>query len=126
MKNEFLANVVWLMHILFVLWVVIVPFTQNKPMLVLHLVMVPFIQLHWLLSNDTCALTVAERWLRGVDKSESFFHNLVSPIYVIKDEDIRAWSWLLSFVLWFITLTKVVDDPSMIASVFMPWKSPEH
>lgn len=122
MKSDILANVCWLLHVLFVAWVAITPFTNNKPMLVLHLVVMPFLWLHWLLNNDTCALTVAERYLRGVDKSESFFHNLVSPIYVIKDDDLRGFCWLASFVLWLISLAKVCDDPSALYSVFMPWK----
>lgn len=123
MRSELLANICWLLHVLFVLWVVITPFTNNKPMLVLHLIVMPFLWLHWMLNNDTCALTVAERYLRGVDKSESFFHNLVSPIYVIQDEELRGFCWLCSFVLWLITLTKVVEDPSVVMAVLMPLRT---
>lgn len=118
MKSEFLANLVWLLHMAFVLWVVIVPFTNNEPMLVLHLIVMPFLWFHWLVNNDTCALTLMERGLRGVSEQESFFHNLVSPVYKIQDGQLRVVCWVASFVLWFITLRKVMKRPTMIKDVF--------
>lgn len=116
--NTFLANVCWVLHILFVLWVVVTPFTNNEPMLVLHLITMPFLWFHWLLSDDTCALTLMERHLRGVDAKESFFHNLVSPVYKIRDDQLRAASWAISIGLWLVTLAKVMRRPAMIRDVF--------
>lgn len=121
MLSQALANIVWCLHILFIVWMVVVPFTNNEPMLVLHAVVVPFLWLHWAMSEDTCALTVAERWLRGVEKSESFFHNLMSPIYVIQDDDVRKWSWVASIVLWLVTMSKVMKKPHIFKDVLLPW-----
>lgn len=118
MQSTLLANLCWLLHILFVLWVVIVPFTNNEPMLVLHLMIMPFLWFHWVLADDTCALTLMERHLRGVSSNESFFHNLVSPVYKIQDKDLRATSWIVSVVLWLITFSKVMRRPQMIRDVF--------
>jgi len=118
MQSEFLANVVWVLHLAFVAWMIIVPFTNNEPMLVLHLMIVPFLWMHWALNDDTCALTLAERHLRGVSSNESFFHNLVSPVYKIRDEDVRSVSWLVSVALWGLTLSKVLKRPSMVRDVF--------
>lgn len=118
MQSEFLANVVWLLHMAFVAWMVITPFSNNEPMLVLHLMVVPFLWMHWMLNDDTCALTLAERHLRGVSSNESFFHNLVSPVYKIRDEDMRSVSWLVSVALWGLTLSKVMKRPGMIRDVF--------
>lgn len=118
MQSEVLANVCWLLHILFVLWVVAVPFTNNEPMLVLHLIVMPFLWFHWLLSDDTCALTLMERHLRGVPAEESFFHNLVSPIYKITDSNVRTASWVISVLLWLYTLSKVLKRPQMVRDVF--------
>lgn len=119
MRSQFLANVCWLLHVLFSLWVVITPFTNNEPMLVLHLFIMPFLWFHWALHDDTCALTLAERYLRGVEAKESFFHNLVSPVYKIQDEQMRSFSWTVSVVLWLITLYKVTRRPGMIKDVFL-------
>lgn len=119
MASAFLANVCWVLHILFVLWVLIVPFTNNEPMLVLHLIMLPFLWFHWWVNDDTCALTLAERSLRGVPSEESFFHNLVSPVYKIRDSDVRSASWVISILLWLVTLAKVLQRPAMIREVFL-------
>lgn len=118
MQNEALANLCWLLHILFVLWVLIVPFTGNEPMLVLHLIIMPFLWFHWWLNEDTCALTLMECHFRGVKSKDSFFHNLVSPVYKIRDGDVRSWSWLASVLLWLLTLSKVLRRPAMIRDVF--------
>ena len=118
MRNVFLANVCWVLHLLFVLWVLVVPFTSSEPMLVLHLMVMPFLWLHWLVNDDTCALTLMERHLRGVSAEESFFHNLVSPVYKIRDGDLRSLCWLLSVLLWLVTLSKVLRRPGMIRDVF--------
>ncbi len=119
MPNAFLANVCWVLHIAFVLWVLIVPFTNNEPMLVLHLIVLPFLWFHWWVNDDTCALTLAERSLRGVPSEESFFHNLVSPVYKIRDSDMRTASWAISILLWLVTLAKVLQRPAMIREVFL-------
>lgn len=118
MQSTFLANVCWVLHILFVLWVLAVPFTDNEPMLVLHLMVMPFLWLHWAVNDDTCALTLAERHLRGVGSEESFFHNLVSPVYKIRDDDLRVVCWWFSVGLWLVTLSKVLRRPAMIREVF--------
>ena len=121
MASELMANIVFVLHILFVLWALIVPFTNNEPMLVLHMITMPFLWLHWWIHDDTCALTLAERYLRGVECKESFFHNLVSPVYKIEDQDVRQVSWWLSIILWLVTMSKVMARPAMIKEVMMPW-----
>ncbi len=118
MRSTFLANVCWVLHVLFVLWVLVTPFTDNEPMLVLHLMVMPFLWLHWAVNDDTCALTLAERHLRGVSANDSFFHNLVSPVYKIRDQDLRVVCWWFSVGLWLVTLSKVLRRPAMIRDVF--------
>ncbi len=119
---NFAATVIWILHILLVAWVIITPFTENEPMLVLHLIMLPFLWVHWLLNDDTCALTLMEQHLRGIDPSEcaekSFFYNLVSPVYKIQDASIRELSWIVSIVLWLITLSKIVKKPEMMRHMY--------
>ena len=91
-------------------------------MLVLHFIMMPFLWFHWLLNDDTCALTLIEQKLRDLDPSEckdkSFFFNLVSPVYKIQDSDMRRAAWVISVGLWFVTLSKVLKRPSMIKDMF--------
>jgi hypothetical protein len=129
MKSEFLANVVWVLHVLFVLWLLITPFTNNGPMLVLTAILIPFLWVHWSLGlcnmggpgrQDICALTLAERYLRGVDSSESFFHNLVSPVYMISETSMSRICWGVTIVLWLITVRKIMKNPGMVSDAFFP------
>jgi hypothetical protein len=121
MQSEFLANIIYVLHILFILWFIITPFTNNPEMLVLHLVTVPFIMFHWVIQRDDCCLTLVEMKLRGLDynteSNKSFFYNLVSPFYIIRDENMRAYAWVVSICLWFITFLKVTKNPSMVTDI---------
>lgn len=101
------ASVVWLLHAAFVGFMVWAPFSGDRTALLAHLVVTPFLWLHWLLNADTCVLTVLEQRLRGVDASRSFFHALVSPVYKIPDDGVRALAWAASVALWLKTARQV-------------------
>lgn len=118
MASEFAANIVRLLHVLFVFWMVVTPFSSNEPMLVLHLFVTPFLWFHWLVNDDACSLTLLETKLRGVECSESFFHSVVSPIYKPRDQDVREMAWIASVALWFVTLYKVIQKPQMVGDMF--------
>jgi hypothetical protein len=80
----YLINII---HICIVLFVVIIPFLNSNYFLLLHLIIVPFIILHWATNNNTCALTVAEYYItelvtgKPVNKSKTFFGRLIEPVY---------------------------------------------
>ena len=88
----------------FMVWA---PTSGNKLALVVHVLVTPFLWLHWLLNDDTCALTILEKRLRGCDDGSSFVYNLVSPVYKVRDADMRAWCWVSSVVLWLVSLSQV-------------------
>lgn len=117
---EIAANIIWLIHIAFILWYIITPFTNNVPMLTLHFFTAPMLWVHWITLRDECSLTLLEMKLRGIeDCKESFFWNVVSPIYKPRtDETMRQFIWIASILLWLVTLSKVLKRPEMIAEVF--------
>lgn len=123
---SFAANIIFIIHILVVMFFVITPFLPIEtygPLLVLHAISTIFIWFHWYLGDDTCALTVMEAQLRGMTFEEaksgkSFFHNIVSPIYKIEDDDLREISWGISFILWMITMVKLTNRPDVIKELF--------
>ena len=84
--------------------------------------MLPFLWFHWILNDDTCALTLIEQKLRGLNPSEckkkSFFFNLVSPVYKIQDDAIRQAAWVASIGLWLVTVSKVMKRPAMVKDMF--------
>jgi cytochrome c oxidase assembly factor CtaG len=70
--------------------------------------------------RDECSLTLLEMKLRGIENcNESFFWNVVSPIYKPRTSDTgKQLLWLASVVLWLITLSKVLKNPHMVVDVF--------
>ena len=104
--------VVKAIHALVVAWAVIAPFSKWKHLRLTYVIFAPFLMLHWLLNNDTCALTTIECALRGLDDcSDSFVHKIVSPIYKISDSTARAIAWTFTLVSWaYAASTVTVDD----------------
>lgn len=102
--NTLLANLIYVLHLLLLVFVCVGPFVSDKLILMLYIMSVPFIQLHWVTNNDTCALTVAECALRGVQPTDSFFHKLVSPVYKLNAKTESIMLWIVSFALWLIAV----------------------
>lgn len=88
--NELFANVVMLLHWVLVGFLVYSPFSPYPALWVLSTVSLIFILSHWCMPGphqDTCALTLLERYLRGCDSKESFMHQIVSPVYKFVSPD---------------------------------------
>lgn len=125
--NCVLANVVRLIHWLFVLFVVIAPFCSKPQLVVMHAALIPFVCFHWLLNSDVCCLTLLERWIRGCDAEESFFHNVVSPIYTaavpgrgVSDETLSCWIWGATIALWSVSVCRIARHPEWVRQTFLP------
>jgi hypothetical protein len=89
--------------------------------LVLHLSTGPSLAFHWITNNDTCSLTLLEMKLRGIEKcDESFFFKIVSPIYKPTwcDDSGKQLIWVISILLWLVTVAKVVRKPGMVTGMF--------
>jgi hypothetical protein len=114
--NKLLLIIINIIHFLVILFVVGVPFTNISSLLILHFITVPFIMFHWFLNNDTCAITLAEKFVRtqmnggvSVDDWECFSHRIMSPIYKFTSNNINysQWTWTMTTFLWFITCYKL-------------------
>jgi hypothetical protein len=97
-----------LLHLLLVAFVLSGPFLTFLPVLLLYLVLIPFIVVHWVTNNDTCALTVMEAYLRGVPDRNTFFYNLVSPIYKLDHLNTPGFYYVAVAVLYGVTLAQLV------------------
>ena len=73
--------IIRLLHFLVIGFFIISPFRDNLQILLIHFISVPFLYLHWVTNNDTCALTLAEKYLRNVDDNHSFIYNVIAPFY---------------------------------------------
>lgn len=116
MFKTLLLNFISLLHIFFVLFVVGVPFLNSNYFLLLHAILVPFVMLHWVLNNNTCALTVLEKKLRqnisgkeNVD-DDCITCKLIEPVYDFKN-NYKTFSiiiYLATTILWLISVSKLV------------------
>ena len=85
--NKSILVLITVLHLIIVLFIIITPFTNSNYLLLLYVITVPFIILHWVMNNNTCSLTVAEKYIRqktyGVilNDDECFTYNLIAPIY---------------------------------------------
>ena len=123
------ATLIRLLHIAFILFYIVTPFTNNAQLLFLHLLTGPLLWVHWIAMSDDCSLTLLECWCRGIpynERQDSFFFNLVSPIYKFdSDADVRKFIWVVSIVLWLITLVKVIHNPGLLTEPFkQAWRGP--
>lgn len=98
---------VGILHCAFVGFMVLAPFATDRAWVAAHALVTPFLWLHWLLNDDSCVLTLVEARLRGVDDHDSFFYKVVSPVYKVRDEDVRVASWYASAALWAVTLARL-------------------
>jgi hypothetical protein len=102
------------LHIIFVLFVVLTPFFGNNYLLMLHGIVVPFMMLHWVLNDNSCALTIIEKSMReqlyGVaNSSECFTCRLIEPVYDFKNnyESLSNIIYTVTLGLWFISVYKL-------------------
>lgn len=86
--NKILLNLIILLHVLCVLFIVCIPFCcSSNYFLLVHIIVIPFIILHWILNNNACSLTLAEQYVRAKiynttpDPTECFTHKFIAPIY---------------------------------------------
>ncbi|KAI9183746.1 uncharacterized protein BJ171DRAFT_629096 [Polychytrium aggregatum] len=87
--SDIAANLIFLIHVGVVVFVVTGAFMSDPLILVLHIIVCLGIIAHWVLGNSACFLTILECYLRGVKPDDSFVHRIVSPIYHIRDDQVR-------------------------------------
>jgi hypothetical protein len=97
------ADLIKILHAAFTFVNLLAPFLDSQDLLRYHVVIMPFLYLHWITNDDTCALTLLETRLRGVPNRQSFFHNLVSPVYKFRASNVI---WILSLTLWIISMVR--------------------
>jgi hypothetical protein len=119
--NDSIILLITILHILVVLFVIIAPFSDSNYLLIMHIILIPFIVLHWILNNNTCSLTVAEKYIREIsygiksDDKDCFVYQFIAPIYDF-NKDHEAYSnfiYAITLGLWAISVynlnAKIMD-----------------
>jgi hypothetical protein len=98
-----METVIQLIHFCVILFIVFAPFSSNRTLILLHVITIPFLMLHWILANDTCALTLIECIITGKSKEETFIGKTMNGIYNISSKEI----WGITTILWFISIYRL-------------------
>ena len=113
--KKVLLNIITIIHLLFVLFVVITPFTNSNYFLLLHSIVVPFIILHWVCNDNTCCLTLVEKQLRKsvygkVSDSDCITCKLIEPVYDFKNDyaSFSKFIYISAITLWLISTGKLM------------------
>lgn len=93
-------NIIFWIHLMFLIAIFTVPFTNNRRNLEFYSILIPFLFYHWSVNDDTCALTQMEMAVTGREKETTFIHRVVSPIYKMEDNEINKLTKTMFFFLW--------------------------
>lgn len=107
-QSEFLADCIFYFHIFVVLFIVFIPFLNVPPaFLILHITSAICLMLHWYSNSDICSLTIIEGQLRGVDRTKTFTHQFISPVYKITSTEWSNIVWIITFIVMCISIYKL-------------------
>lgn len=113
MLKELQLLVVSVLHLILMLCVILVPFSDMNYLLLLHLICTPFMMLHWLVNENICFLSLVEKKLRKelygeINDDYCFSCKLVEPVYDFKknNEQFSTIIYGVTLFLWFITIIR--------------------
>src|SRR6056300_714820 len=107
-------NIIFIIHLVFLLWILIIPFTNDRRNLEFYSVLIPFIFYHWSVNDDTCALTQVEMMITGQKKEKTFMGRVVGPIYKMEENEINHLTKTVFFILWGIAQYRLGHFDNMI------------
>ena len=102
--SETFANIIWLFHLLVILFIILAPFTKIPAILILHITFSICLLVHWGANNNMCSLTMMECYLRGLPPNDTFMHQLISPMYDISSSDLNELVHIVTYLTMFISI----------------------
>ena len=109
--NDSLLIMINIIHLIVIIFVLAAPFSNSNYLILLHIIIVPFIMLHWLLNNNTCCLTVVEKYIRQktistkIKDEDCFTYQLIAPIYDFSKnhEAFSIFIYILTISMWLLS-----------------------
>lgn len=102
--NIFLANMIYIFHVIVIVFVLLAPFSNIPAFLILHVTFSFSLILHWYNNNNECSLTYMEAKLRGLDRTESFTHKFIAPLYDISKTEWSRICYIVTIVLMCVSI----------------------
>lgn len=113
--HDLLLKIITFLHFIFVLFVVVIPFTNSTYFLFLHAIFIPFMILHWICNDNTCVLTIIERQLRKyttgkASDDDCITCRLIEPVWDFRKnyEGFTAFIYIVTILLWLISVIKLI------------------
>lgn len=94
--NETLANFIFIFHTIIVLFVIFGPFINIPAFLILHITFCACLLIHWYGNSNVCSLSILESQLRGLNRTETFSHKFIAPIYDINESNWSAICYIIT------------------------------
>lgn len=99
-------TIIFVIHLFFAVYMTIFPIVStNCHDLLIHACVLASIIVHWMTNSDTCALTELEYWSRRltccdgtrpeIQRNQTFFGSIISPVYNITNKDVYSVTCLL-------------------------------
>ena len=115
--NDSLLILINIIHFIVIIFVLAAPFSNSNYLILLHIIVVPFIIFHWILNNNTCCLTIAEKYIRGVttgksiNREDCFTYQLIAPIYDFSKnhEAFETFIYILTITVWLISVYNISE-----------------
>ena len=96
-------NIIFLVHLIILLTGILIPFVGQPRQLRAFSIIMVIIFFHWMMNDDTCALTQLEAKIAGKDPSETFTSQIISPIYKLNNNKSKELIKTIFFLLWMFT-----------------------
>ena len=116
-SNIFLANIIWFLHVLIILFILIAPFTNLTALLILHITFSISLLVHWVFNSDECSLTLLESQLRGIHRNESFSYKFISPVYNMCKTDWSYFCYIITISLMCISIYKLYHSEKLSKTI---------
>jgi hypothetical protein len=127
---SFWAGVVRAIHLIVVLVIIISPFYAEQLSLTSYVILLPFIVIHWITSNNICILTLIEQKLRKragepvCNDDDLFIGSIITPVYDVHNRlpSLSKLIYIGTGLLWLIALIRLQHLYSVkgIAPLFQP------
>lgn len=113
--NDILIILINIIHLIVIIFVLAAPFSNSNYLLFVHVVIVPFIMLHWILNSNVCCLTVLEKYIRTktvstkIKDDDCFTYQLIAPIYDFSKnhQAFETFIYILTITVWLISIYNI-------------------
>lgn len=110
--NIVVANFIWFIHVLFISFIILAPFSKSIYILLIHIIISIGVLTHWYTNSNICSLSLFESKLRNINYNETFMHRLVSPIYNISESELLKFCYLVVILALLQSIFNVYNSPN--------------